>query len=432
MYLFWDTVCPYTTSNLMYVSVAVFFTIVAVIVSTLYICSHVTILGKIRQLLVSTVPIILISVVALILIDNNCIVPNAKATFKQGYQNPSVECLVQRPAQLSRLKDILKPRRHPGGYYLLVGPHGCGKTTVLQKAVAECGSGVMYLPMIPGKDVSDVLYSALRISEFCKSNWASLRSYVGVPSRSCPKTPSDRFKYALEVLEAAATEIFSEDKSPPSLVFDGTEQILQLVGGVKIIHTLQDLAKEISDRKILILLFSSSESSVPNIMLTRSSTSRLHELITVGDISDEQAVEYLSCMCPNATKDDIKSAVELVGGRFSDLVVAQDYINRGIGYDNLKRFFLDSVRALIVALPSWIRDVVYKVMESILNSNNSMITRDEFNDLLKTLNTSDIELIEKLNVLRIDSRIVTFASRVTQHYWDSETKMSNSSRSVDP
>ena len=93
---------------------------------------------------------------------------------------------------------------------------------------------------------------------------------------------------------------------------------------------------------------------------------------------------------------------------------------------------MDSVRAQIVALPSWIRDVVYKVVESILNSNTSTITRDKFNDLVKTFNTSDIELIEKLGVLRIDTQIVTFASRVTQHYWDSERKMSNSNWSADP
>ena len=126
----------------------------------------------------------------------------------------------------------------------------------------------------------------------------------------------------------------------------------------------------------------------------------------MGDISDEQTVEYLLCMCPNATKDDITNAIELVGGRFSDLAIAQDYINCGIRHDDQKRFFLDSVCAQIVALPSWIRDVVYKVVESILNSNTSTITRDKFNDLVKTFNTSDIELIEKLGVLRIDARIV--------------------------
>ena len=86
----------------------------------------------------------------------------------------------------------------------------------------------------------------------------------------------------------------------------------------------------------------------------------------------------------------------------------------------------------MVALPSRIRDVLYKVVRSILNSpNNSTITRDEFNDLVKTLNTSNIELIESLNVLWIDPRIVKFASRITQHYWESERKMSNSSWSAD-
>ena len=99
-------------------------------------------------------------------------------------------------------------------------------------------------------------------------------------------------------------------------MFDTTEQILQHPDGVKNIQHLQDLAKEMSDKKILLFLFVSNENSVPSIMLTRSSASRMHKVIKMGNITDEEAVNYLTCMCPNATKEAITNAVRLVGGRF--------------------------------------------------------------------------------------------------------------------
>ena len=107
------------------------------------------------------------------------------------------------------------------GYALLVGPLGYGKTTILQQAIAECGSGILHVPVNHDRDVSDSLYSALKISKFCES---ALHSYVRVPSRSCPDEPSSRFKYALEILKETATKMF-EDKYLPSVMFDNTEQL---------------------------------------------------------------------------------------------------------------------------------------------------------------------------------------------------------------
>ena len=348
--------------------------------------------------------------------------PNAKAAFKQDFQNYTpVKHLVRRPALLNCLKGILKPAyHHPGGYYLLVGPPGSGKTTILQQAIAECGSGILYVSVNHDGDVSDSLYSALKISKFCDS---TLRSYVRVPSRSCPDDSSARFKYALEILKEAATEMFIEDKYPP-IVFDTTEQTLLHPDGVKNIQLLQDLAKEISDKKFLIFLFSSNKNSVPSIMQTQSSASRMHEVIKMGDITDEEAVNFLTCMCPNATKDAITNAVRLVGGRFSDLDIAAEHINAGIiDGDKLEGFFFKSIQAVIVALPSQIRTVMYEIARSILKSSGNKITRDEFNVLMDTFNISDLKLIEKTNVLWIDPHMVTFASRITQTYW--ERKISN-------
>ena len=50
------------------------------------------------------------------------------------------------------------------------------------------------------------------------------------------------------------TKMFLKDKYPTSVLFDNTEQILQHPDGVKYIQHLQDLAKEMSDKKFFVCI----------------------------------------------------------------------------------------------------------------------------------------------------------------------------------
>ena len=109
---------------------------------------------------------------------------------------------------------------------------------------------------------------------------------------------------------------------------------------------------------------------------------------------------------------------------FSDLDIAAEHINAGIDGDKLEGFFFKSIQAIIVALPSQIRTVMYEITQSILKSSGNKIKRDEFNVLMDTFNISNLKLIKKTNVLWIDPHMVTFTSRITQTYW--ERKISNS------
>ena len=90
------------------------------------------------------------------------------------------------------------------------------------------------------------------------------------------------------------------------------------------------MAKDVSDERYLIVFFSSSENSVPNILRSRSAKSRLFpEDVYIGDISDQAAVDYLTCFCPDIPKQHITATVRLVGGRFVDLVTACKILTSG-------------------------------------------------------------------------------------------------------
>lgn len=104
------------------------------------------------------------------------------------------------------------------------------------------------------------------------------------------------------------------------MVFDNLSQILkqQEFDGVQAVEVSQDTAKQMSDDRLVVMAFASSDSGVPNLMYVRSSVSRLLGGVDVGDITDEQALDYLTCLCNDASSDEIATVVKLVGGRFTD------------------------------------------------------------------------------------------------------------------
>ena len=109
-------------------------------------------------------------------------------------------------------------------------------------------------------------------------------------------------------------------------------QIMKTPDGLETIHVLQDYAKEMSDGKFMIILFVSSESIIPTIMRSRSAKSGMFGVLDIGDITDKEAVDYLTCMCPNTTSDVNQKVVQLVGGRFIHLELASDFL---IGEDGV-------------------------------------------------------------------------------------------------
>ena len=62
------------------------------------------------------------------------------------------------------------------------------------------------------------------------------------------------------------------------MVFDNLSQMLkqQKFNGMQVMAALQDTAKFISDDGLLIVVFASSGSGIPNLLNARSSASRLY------------------------------------------------------------------------------------------------------------------------------------------------------------
>ena len=55
-----------------------------------------------------------------------------------------------------------------------------------------------------------------------------------------------------------------------------------------------------------------------------------------ADLSSQAAVEYLTCVCPEASKEAVTELVKLLGGRFAHLVKAATPLQAGVKVEEIK------------------------------------------------------------------------------------------------
>ena len=169
----------------------------------------------------------------------------------------------------------------------------------------------------------------------------------------------------------------------------------------------------------MVVLFASSESFVPTIMRSRSAISRLRHTIHVGDIMDKEAFEYLTCMRPNASKEDVTKAVDLFGGRFIHLTYAASALISGeAGLAVLSMTIFNSIETRINDLPLKVRKVLIVVVQNIVQSPTKMITILYYHGTVSELTKDDLRLIDMINILDIEpGKRVFLGSRVVEIYF---------------
>ena len=66
-----------------------------------------------------------------------------KAVFSYEWKLKDLPCFVDRSHVIEQLLQEIKPASSM--YYLVEGPHGCGKTTVLIQTVNKAAPGIKYV-----------------------------------------------------------------------------------------------------------------------------------------------------------------------------------------------------------------------------------------------------------------------------------------------
>ena len=372
------------------------------------------------QLLVLTTCVIIFFLV----FDTICVYPNAKAAMTSTSDSDilSIECLVPRKAELDYLRSDLQGFR----YFLLEGHHGSGKTTLLKmlksSLINELSKAVLYVSIPYDGDVAQGLYSALRIEEYCESTWAKIRSYMRIQSPVCPK--KERFKYViqlLKLLKQVCSEVHDATGIAPLIIFDNTESILQAPHGEDVMKRLQNLAKAAADEGYMTVLFMSSESAVPNLLRSRSASWIMSSTLYVEDISDKEAIEYVTCMCKNTSNELVTKVVDYFGGRFIHLKFAAKSIEKygDVGLQQSIDSMYADLGRLIASLPPTVSNMLKNVVISITRSPTKTITFDDY--VQNTgLSNEHRQQIDATNILNDNhrKRTVSLASRIVEKFFE--------------
>ena len=357
------------------------------------------------------------------------------------YESP---CYIDRKDVHDLLTQVVSPDMHPDVYYLIVGPHGSGKSTALINVVRNhhYGPGIKYLS-VPSKcqEFSDYLAQQFTIDvgrvRFYKAGYTPIQRlyrYImqSVVDDKGSLTMDSQVQRSLNIIETAAAAISVEKKLAPTLIIDNIGHLLTCGDqGIQTLFTLQDFAKYAADLGILNIVFASSEGTVASMLLKRSSSSRMVWNNFISDISSEQAMDYLRCKLPRTSNDILTEAVQLVGGRFVDLNTAVAYLRVGEEEIHVVRNKLyetvrnEMERLNITVCPTrkisdtMLSNVTWSVAQEIIYSKEKKITMVHFMEKSDSLSIDERRNLLSANLFmaQVHEQQVEFQSTVVKSYF---------------
>ena len=215
----------------------------------------------------------------------------------RGVQAPETVAHVDRQQLNEDLTLILRPQKS-NKYCLIVGEKGTGKTTAVSYALSTLPDvrGAIYI-MCP---LSARLFS-LHLKEMtdCMDpadvSGGMRRRLEGATKEErgpdLDKEPLATFEQLISPLTAAAATFKARHGRPAVLVIDGADFLAQQCP--TFLGNLQDFAKISADSTNLRVVFVSSDGAALPLLTARSASSRMSRPYEIGEISDDQAIEYL-------------------------------------------------------------------------------------------------------------------------------------------
>ena len=181
-----------------------------------------------------------------------CAVPKAMTAFMEGVPAPPTEkCFQNRTHQL--LASLLRPAEDAEAYYLVEGPHGCGKTTIIRDACHSIGPGVMYVSVPPAaQNFGEELASLIDFEFYEQATIGSvMMSLFREVSAMRPETNFEATERVFKVISCAAIELKKLLGHPPVMVIDDTARLAR--DDPKVLKLLQDVAKDRADDNTLVV-----------------------------------------------------------------------------------------------------------------------------------------------------------------------------------
>ena len=184
------------------------------------------------------------------------------------------------------------------------------------------------------------------------------------------------------------------------------------------------------DQALLSIVLAGSDGKLTDFLYESSLASRLNVYDVATDISFEEVVSYLTCMCPQ-TSVNITDVVKLVGGRFIHLRVAASKLTIGYNMERLKqdlfRLVKNELHDLAIEIPpssdsSVLSNTTWSVAKALLDSPERKLTYSRFSLLLKQLQEREKDNLLESNIFLISlDETVQFQSPVVEAYFEKLT-----------
>ena len=357
---------------------------------------------------------------------DGCEVTYVKTAFNRGYTylpaNP--ECFMERQKTEALISQI-KPQ-YTDVYFLVVGPHGSGKTTVLVDAVRRVGPGIVYVS-VSDNDFPSQLAAAFSVNYQCPKPQSIklLEFWQPIFLWDCSVTMLKRLGWILDTLTTAVKELHAHGEHA-TLVIDNVDMLLAHQEGEEAIVRLQDYAKKMADMHTLTVVFSASEGQVPSLLGGRSAASRMVELSYFQDITPQKAAEYVQCKYPYVDNHTSAQILSLVGGRFVHLNQAAVYLKLGVSLEQMQcqllHLVVEELYRLGLASTPCKRDHpltagTWAVARNILNAPSGTISVERFDELLMHVPRSEWHQLKTSNVFLIKRMVVSFQSMLVQSFF---------------
>ncbi|CAF0902159.1 unnamed protein product [Adineta ricciae] len=256
------------------------------------------------------------------------------------------EQLLERRTLLDQLIKIVTPApdKLVSSYYIVLGEHGVGKSTLIRQAAREVGPGVVYVD-VPS-NVEKFGFAFARAIRFNFKEHIRLSTWI--ESKMFGSPPDDgkeaSWERVLQTFEKYALNYKKKYGSVPVLIFDSCDSLANK--DPKMLEILQDTAKTAIDDSAWITVFITSVGNAPEQMEGRSSITRASSFIEISDLTKDEAMTYL-IEKRGLSKDMAQSIYDLFGGRIKSLQNAASKLDSGVPFEVIRRSTLqDTARRI--------------------------------------------------------------------------------------
>ncbi|CAF0853079.1 unnamed protein product [Adineta ricciae] len=268
-----------------------------------------------------------------------------KYTFRHG-SCPNFKIkedqLLERRELCSTLESIMRPVEDKlvSSYYIVVGDHGVGKTTLIRQAARKIGRGVIYVDVPSNTEKFGFAFArAIRFhfkEHLRLSNWIESKMF-GSPPDDGKEASWER---VLISFQQYALDFKKRYGHVPVLIFDNCDSLARK--DQKMLEILQDTAKTAIDDSTWVTVFVGSVGETPEQMEGRSSITRASSFIEIGDLNEKEAMTYLTEK-RSLSKDMAKQVYDLYGGRLKSLQNAATKIESGVSFTEIRLATLNDI-----------------------------------------------------------------------------------------